>query len=372
MKLFLLGLIILLGQVVLAQSLTVPEIPFQVVPNLLKLPPDMNLGETSGVAVNSKGHIFVFSRSNSATGPAYGAAAAQLFEFDSDGRFLREIGKGLYAWSFAHTVRIDQDDNIWCVDKGSNMIVRFNPEGHVTMVFGRKQEASDVAEPPRKEGPPPRPLDGMFNQPTDVAWNAQGDMFISDGYVNSRVAKIDRNGDWVKSWGEPGAGPGQFKIPHGIAVDSKGQVYVADRGNARIQVFDGDGKFLRQIVIDVPVPPGTRPAIGYQAPPPPNAPPGTNLTYRPGAPAAICITPGPREVLYVADLFPTRIYKLTLDGKVVGMLGKSGKQPGRFAGVHQLACPSENVLFTAETLNWRVQKIILQPEGQQNPPAKSR
>jgi len=339
----------------------VPEIPFHSVPNLLKLPPDMNFGETSGVAVNSKGHIFVFTRSNSSTGPAYGAAAAQLFEFDADGKFVREIGKGLYAWSFAHTVRIDKDDNIWCVDKGSNMIIRFNPEGHVTMVFGRKQEASDVAQPPNKEAAAPKPVDGMFNQPTDIAWNAQGDMYISDGYVNSRVAKIDRNGDWVKSWGEAGQGPGQFKLPHAIAVDARGQVYVADRANARIQVFDADGAFLRQIVINIPAPTGARPAIGYQAPPPANAPPGTNLSYRPGAPAGLCITPGPNQVMYVSDLYPGRIYKMTLEGKVLGMLGKSGKQLGQFGAIHQLACPSENVLYVAELLNWRVQKLVLEP-----------
>jgi hypothetical protein len=153
MKPLLFGMFIVLA----AQCQPVPEIPYHSVADLLKLPPDVNFGETSGVAVNSKGHIFVFSRSNSATGPAYGAAAAQLFEFDGDGNFVREIGKGLYAWSFAHTVRIDKDDNIWCVDKGSNMIIRFNPEGHVTMVFGRKQEASDVALPPNKEALRPSP-----------------------------------------------------------------------------------------------------------------------------------------------------------------------------------------------------------------------
>jgi len=355
------GLFALLGPVLLAQQ--VPEISYYSVPDLLKLPRDMNLGEASGVAVNSKGHIFVFTRSNSATGPAYGAAAAQLFEFDADGKFIREIAKGLYAWSFAHTVRIDSDDNIWAVDEGSNMVVRLNSEGHVTMVFGRKQEATDREEPPKQGGPPPRVQDGMFNQPTDIAWNAAGDMFISDGYINSRVAKYDRNGAWVKSWGEPGQGPGQFKLPHAIAVDAQGQVYVADRANARIQVFDSDGKFLRQIVIDVPVAPGTRPLMGYQAPPPPNAPPGSNLSYRPGAPAAICITPGPGQVMFVADLYPGRIYKLSLDGKVLGMLGRNGRQLGEFGGMHQLACPSENAVYVAELLNWRVQKLILQPEA---------
>ena len=115
-----------------------PEIPFDSAPNALKLPPDMYLGEVAGVAVNSKGHIFVFSRGNT-TGPAY-AAAAQLLEFGADGKYIREIGHNLYAWSFAHTVRIDKDDNIWVADKGSDMVIRFNPEGQVTMVFGRKQE----------------------------------------------------------------------------------------------------------------------------------------------------------------------------------------------------------------------------------------
>ncbi len=370
MKRFGFGLFALLGPALFAQQ--VPEISYYSVPDLLKLPKDMNLGETSGVAVNSKGHIFVFTRSNSANGPAYGAAAAQLFEFDADGKFVREIAKGLYAWSFAHTVRVDKDDNIWAVDKGSNMVVRLNSEGHVTMVFGRKTEALDREEPPKPGGPPPRVLDGMFNQPTDIAWNAAGDMFVSDGYVNSRVAKYDRNGAWVKSWGEPGQGPGQFKLPHGILVDAQGQVYVADRANARIQVFDSDGNFLRQIVIDVPVPPGTRPLMGYQAPPPADAPPGTNLSYRPGAPGAFCITPAPNQVMFVADLYPARIYKLSLDGKVLGMFGTNGRQLGQFGGMHQMVCPSEYVIYVAELLNWRVQKLVLQPEARSSTSATNR
>jgi streptogramin lyase len=121
---------------------SVPEIPFESVPDPLKFPADLYLGEATGVAVNSNGHVFVFSRGNT-TGPAYAASAAQLLEFGPDGQFIREIGKNLYAWSFAHSVRIDKEDNIWAIDKGSDMIIRFNPEGRVTMVFGRKQEASD-------------------------------------------------------------------------------------------------------------------------------------------------------------------------------------------------------------------------------------
>lgn len=341
----------------LAQPARVPEIPYRSVAGFLKLPADMYLGEVAGVAVNSKGHIFVFSR-GSTTGPAYGASAAQLLEFDTDGKFLREIGHNLYAWSFAHSVKIDRDDNIWVADKGSDVVIKFDPQRRVVMVFGRKQEASDEGTAPLKHPRPPLPpVDGMFRQVTDMAWDAAGNTYISDGYINSRVAKIDKNGAWIKSWGEPGDQPGQFSTPHSIAVDAGGNVYVADRGNRRIQVFDGDGKFLRQIMIDVPLDPNARPAIGNK----PQLPVIGNQAMAPGAPWAICITPPPNQVLYSSDGYPGRIYKLTLDGKILGVLGESGKQLKQFGWIHEIACPSENELFVGELLNWRVQKLILEP-----------
>jgi hypothetical protein len=332
----------------------VPEIPYRSVPDFLKLPADLYLGEVAGVAVNSKGHVFVFSRGNTG-GPAYAAAAAQLLEFGPDGRFVREIGHNLYAWSYAHAVKVDRQDNIWVTDKGSDMVIKFDPAGRVAMVFGRKQEASEEGTGPLKHVRPPLPpVDGLFRQVTDVAWDPAGNAYISDGYINSRVAKVDKDGNWVKSWGEPGDGPGQFNTPHSIAVDQNGNVYVADRGNRRIQVFDGDGKFLRQITIDVPAPADARPAIG-------NRPTATVGTMAPGAPWAICITPGPKQVLYSADAYPGRIYKLSLDGKVLGMFGQSGKQWKQFGWIHEIACPSENELYVAELLNWRVQKLLLEP-----------
>jgi len=331
-----------------------PEIRFHSVPDFLKLPPDIYLGEATGVAVNSKGHVFVFSRGNT-TGPAYGAAAAQLLEFAPDGKFLREIGHNLYAWSFAHTVKVDKDDNIWVTDKGSDMVIKFNPEGRVVLVFGRKQEASDEGTEPLKHVKPPLPpVDGMFRQVTDVAWDASGNAYISDGYVNSRIAKVDKEGNWLKSWGEPGDQPGQFNVPHSIAVDAQNNIYVADRGNRRIQVFNTDGKFLRQFTIDVPAPADARPAIG-------NKPASTTGTMSPGAPWTLCITPGPNQVLYTSDAFPGRIYKLSLDGKVLGVLGKSGKQLGQFGWIHEIACPSADELYVAELLNWRIQKLVLEP-----------
>jgi len=333
-----------------------PEIPFDSVPDAVKLPAGMYLGEVSGVAVNSKGHIFVFTRGNS-TGPAYAATAAQLLEFDKDGKFIGEIGHNLYAWSFAHTVRVDKDDNIWVTDKGSDMVIRFNPQGQVTMVFGRKQEASDEGtEPLRHPKPPLPPVDGMFRQVTDVTWDAAGDGFISDGYINSRVAKVSKEGRWIKSFGEPGDQPGQLNTPHSIASDNQGNIYVANRGNARIEVFDTDGKYLRQIKINEPFDyANALPAIGNK--PGPNA----TGTMSPGAPWTVCVTPGPNQVLYASDAFPGRVYKISLDGKVLGVLGHSGKQLKEFGWIHEIACPSENVIYVGELLNWRVQKLILHP-----------
>jgi hypothetical protein len=334
----------------------VPQIAFDSVPDAIKLPKDLYLGEVSGVAVNSRGHIFVFSRGNT-RGPAYAAAAAQLLEFDANGNFLREIGKNLYGWSFAHAVRVDRADNIWVTDKGSDLVIKFSPEGKVLMVIGRKQEASDEDTAPVKHPNPPAPAeDGRFRQVTDVTWDAAGDIFISDGYINSRVAKVDKDGNWLTSWGNRGSKPGEFNTPHSIAADAQDNIYVADRFNRRIQVFDSNGRFLRAMTIDVPFDRATRPVIG-------NAlnPDATSGTFAPGAPWALCITPPPHQVLYAADAYPGRIYKMTLDGKVLGTIGGPGRQLKQFGWVHEIACPDENTLFVAELLNWRVQKLLLRP-----------
>ncbi|HEY1895315.1 MAG TPA: peptidyl-alpha-hydroxyglycine alpha-amidating lyase family protein [Terracidiphilus sp.] len=367
MKCLALAAVFCLSIPLLAQP-SVPEIRFHAQTDFFQLPPDLYFGEAAGVAVNSKGHVFVFSRGGT-TGPAYGAAAAQLLEFDADGKFVREIGHHLYAWSFAHAVKVDKEDNIWVADKGSDMVIKFSPQGRVLMVFGRKQEASDEGTEPLKHPKPPLPpIDGQFRQVTDMAWDQAGNTYISDGYINSRIAKIDKDGNWIKSWGEPGTGPGQLNTPHSIATDDAGKVYVADRGNGRIQVFDSDGNFLREIHIDVPYDHNIRPWMGNKPGNKPPAVPATaeapaplNKTMLNGSPWAICITPGPRQVLYAADGYPGRIYKLTLDGKVLGVLGASGHGPGQFGWIHELACPSENVLYAAELLNWRVQKLTLEP-----------
>ena len=344
-----------MGQV--TGSVMPPEIPFDSVAEPLVLPEGMNFGEVAGIAVDSKKNIYVLHRGNT-SGPAYGAAAAQLLEFDSRGKFMREIGAHLYSWSYAHTVRVDRDDNIWVADKGSDVVVRFNQQGRVTLVVGRKAEASDENARPLEKPKPPLPaVDGYFRQVTDMAWDSEGNTYISDGYINSRVAKLDKEGNWVGSWGEYGTGPGQFNNLHSIASDNQNNIYIADRGNSRIQVFNSSGKLQRIMQIDVPVPAGVRPPIGNT--PAPGATPGPWAS--PNAPWALCITPGPNQFLYVADAFPGRIYKMTLDGKVLGWLGSAGKTIKKFGGIHEIACPSENELYVAELLNWRVQKLLLHP-----------
>jgi DNA-binding beta-propeller fold protein YncE len=315
-----------------AKAQNVPEIAYEAVPNFIKMPPNLYLGEGIGVATNSKGHVFIYTRSQD----------TRLFEFDQTGKFLREIGQGLYGFQFAHAVRVDPQDNIWAVDEGTNMIIKFNPQGKVMMVLGRRPEAVEgVLVTPGFGGPVPPPEPYVFNRPTDVAWDAAGDIFVSDGYGNSRVVKYDKNGRFISSVGTRGSEPGQLNLPHTMATDAKGNVYVGDRSNSRVQVFDNDLKFK---------------AIYDQV----------------GAPWALCITPGPHQYLYVSNSYPDsnnaelaavtgEIYKMELDGTILGKFGKAGKQVGEFSTVHELDCHSENELMTAEITMWRVQKIVLHP-----------
>ena len=349
-------LLLLAGSLAAQKGPVVPEILFDSAPNFLQMPPDMYLGEIAGVAVNSKKHIYVYSRTG-AVGPVAGNRAAQLFEFGPDGKFIREIGKNLYGQAWAHAVKVDKDDNIWIVDEAAHTVVKFDPQGRVLMVLGRHAETVDGWPPamPRKPGVVPPAQDGLFNRPTDVAFDAQGNIYISDGYANSRIAKYNKDGEWLKSWGEKGSAPGQFNLVHSVAVDAKGLVYVADRGNDRIQVFDGDGKFIRQFGLEVlpPEPPGFRATIAHFG----KLPDGT---YERNYPGLVCISSG--QYLYSRDAMPGRIYKMTLEGKVLGTIGIAGPKIGQFGWVHGLDCSNDSELYVGELLTWRVQKLRIRPQ----------
>jgi sugar lactone lactonase YvrE len=329
-----------------AAQTPVPEIAFDSAPNPLALPDDIYLGETAGVATNSKGDIFVYTRTGHPTVSLGGARAfahggSRLLQFDRTGKFVREIGQNSYGFMSAQQVRIDPQDNIWVVDQMTNYVIKFDPEGRVAMLLGRKAEAVSVPQPPRG----PQAIAGgapgageqtdLFDRPTDVAWDAAGNIYVSDGLSNARVAKFNKNGVFVKSWGAKGNEQGNFGTARSIAVDARGTVYVGDGANKRIEVFDADGNFKTQY---------------------------TNV----GNPEALCITPGPNQVLYSSNSNPVsdidaagEIYKMRLDGSIIGKFGRAGKLPKEFGTVNAIDCRNENTLYVGEIGNMRVQKLTL-------------
>src|SRR5579863_2864611 len=196
----------------LALEKTVPQLKITE-EHLTLVAPGHTLGETEGVSKNSKGHLFVYSRTGMG-GSSRGGTAAELFEFDENLKFVKIWGPDNYAASFAHSVRVDKYDNVWMIDEGSGMIVKFDPAANVKMVLGRKPEAIDYMERyvERKQTDTdlhPKGTMGTFNRETDIAWDPQDDMFISDGYGNSRVVKIAKDGTWVKAVGTYGSGQDQ-------------------------------------------------------------------------------------------------------------------------------------------------------------------
>jgi hypothetical protein len=318
----------------------VPEIPFDSVPNALQLPAGLYLGEVGGVATNSRGDIFVYTRTGHPTitiGTArpFAHGGSRLFQFDRTGKFVREIGKDSYGFMSAAQVRVDPSDNIWVVDEMSNMVIKFDPQGRLAMLLGRKAESENVpARAPGAGTGAGQPTD-LFSRPSDVAWDAAGNTFVADGLSNARVAKFDKDGKFVKSWGKRGTAPGDFANVAGIAVDAQGNVYAADAGNKRIQVFDNNGTFKTSIA-DV------------------------------GNAQALCMTKGPNQMLYVSNSNPPNdidrdgeIYRMRLDGTITGKFGRAGKLPKEFGTVNAIDCRTENTLYVGELGNLRVQKLVL-------------
>jgi NHL repeat len=304
--------------------------------------PDQTMGETVGVSTNSKGHLFVYSRTNP-QGISRGGTAAMLFEFDQNGKYLKQWGPHNYAASFAHSVRVDKHDNVWMVDEGSGMIIMFDPQGIPQKQFGRTPEAIDYLEEfverggtgfnnvgGRERDPHPKGTIGMFNRPTDVTWDSQDNVYVSDGYGNSRVVKITPGGHWLKQVGTYGTGQDQFRIPHTIAADAQDTIYVGDRNNSRIQVYDKD--------------------LNYK----------TTYTGM-GSPWGVCVTPGSPQYLFSADGTTGKLYKMDLSGKVLGWaqtsLGRGEDDNGRL--VHEISCASANVVYLGSAVLWNVQKVTI-------------
>ena len=261
----------------------------------LRLPPGFGLAACSAVAVNKKGELYLFHR-----GPR------PILCFDSDGKFLRAWGDELIKT--AHGLRVDRDDNVWVTDVGSSRVYKFDSNGKPLLSLGTGAAGTG---------------NDQFDEPTDIAFGPKDEVYISDGYGNSRVMKFNQEGTYISSWGTPGVEKGQFHLPHSIIVDGEGRVLVGDRENNRIQVFDGDGK--------------------WQA------------TWKGFAPYGMAIDADGR--LFVADGRAGQVLLLDESGKVKKRWGRQGEGVGQFQSPHMLAFDADGNLFVAEVDGKRLQKF---------------
>ncbi|AWI09951.1 peptidyl-alpha-hydroxyglycine alpha-amidating lyase family protein [Ereboglobus luteus] len=275
-----------------------PRLNYKPDPLWPRLPDNTTFEETPGIAVDSREHAYVFHRGEN-----------PLMEFAPDGTLRRAWGNRMFVWP--HSVKLDPEGNIWAVDGGGHMIVKIDPAGQVRMVLGRKQTPGETEE--------------NFNQPTDVGFGPHGDIYVTDGYGNSRVVRYTKEGRFINAWGRKGTGPGEFDMPHSVVVDRTGRVYIGDRENYRIQVFTREGEYITQ-------------------------------WDQYGSPWGMCITPD--DYLFMCDGHANRVVKLTLDGKLEGTFGVPGKMPGEFGYAHQIAVAPSGNIYIAEIVNWRVQKFI--------------
>ncbi len=273
------------------------KIEFVPVPGFAQVPAHVTLGKCSAVAVDSHSQVYLLHRGK-----------VPLLCFDSNGKFVR--GWGDEYVNTPHGLRIDRDDNIWITDIGNHLVLKFSPAGKLLLSLGTADKPGTGTD--------------QFNKPSDVAFGPAGEVFVSDGYGNSRVMQFDSRGKFVKAWGKEGTGPGEFDLVHAIKVDSRKRILVADRENERIQVFNLDGE-LQTIW------------KGY-------APYGIDID-RDGA-------------IFVADVVAHQIVQLDDTGKIIHKWGEQGNKPGQFEAPHMLALDAAGNLFVAEVDGKRLQKFV--------------
>ncbi|HXR94981.1 MAG TPA: peptidyl-alpha-hydroxyglycine alpha-amidating lyase family protein [Rhizomicrobium sp.] len=291
----------------------IPQLAFHLVPGFFHYPAHYVLGRMSGVAVAPNGRIVLLNR-----------GYHPVLEFKPDGGFLSSWGEGSKMFEGAHNVRFDRQGDLWYVDAADNTIYRFDSEGRTVGVLGTNPEPWTYLTHVIAGAVPAK---SSFYQETDIGWSKDGSMFVADGYGNSRVAKFDPDGNFIKSWGERGTQPGDFNTPHSLVVDDNDMVHVADRANNRIQTFDTDGRLK-------------------------------SVWRLPTAPWSLCLTRGPDQVMFVGSV--GRVYKMDLTGKILGMFGRPGRMPGTIDSIHQIACPDEKTVYLANLYSNRADKYVAQ------------
>jgi DNA-binding beta-propeller fold protein YncE len=284
---------------------TAPALDYVAVANPMPVPAGTNMGAAASVAFDSKGHLFVLSR-----------GAQPLTEFDADGKFIRSFGEGLFTRS--HGLRIDAAGNLWATDVGAHVVYKLNPQGQVLLTLGTKGQKGEW-----------NAATHLLNEPNDLAIGPNGDIFIVQGHTpgamgDPRVLKFDKNGTFIKSWGGKGKEPGKFEVAHGIAMDAKGLLWVADRENQRIQIFDADGKFVRE------------------------------LKYA-GLPCSLAIG---NQYIYMVNGFAGQLLRLDLQGNVLAATGKPGNGVGEFGEAHFIAVSPRGEIYVADSVNAAVQKFV--------------
>lgn len=274
--------------------------------------------EVVGLGVDSKNRVYVFIR-----------GVDPVLVFNSEGNFLRSWGREYFIWP--HGLYVGPDDSIYCTD-GDHTVRRFTSEGKLLMTLGKKNKPSETGCVGRDYRTIKRAA-GPFNCPTDTAMDAEGNLYVSDGYGNARIHKFSKDGDLLLSWGEPGRGPGQFNLPHGICLDREGRVYVADRENSRIQLFDSEGRFLQQWDANRPTDVFIHDRRLYV----------TELGYMTGTGL---ISTSPRDKVRFA-----RLSIFTLDGEILARWGsENGCAPGSFFAPHGLCVDSKGDIYVGEVV----------------------
>lgn len=284
----------------------VPELNYKVVPDIFQLPEGMNFGPCSAVAVRANGNILVFNRSEHA-----------LMEFNPHGMYLKTMCRGIF--DNPHGLKLDAQGNIWATDTAAHIVVKMNPQGRIQMVLGVKGRATDWHQAGHLR---------CFNEPNDIAFGPKGEVYITQGHGKgeSRVMKFDGDGNFLLTWGGEGKGEGQFNQPHAVLVDPKGQVIIADRSNQRLQVFDADGKYLRE-------------------------------KKHPGTPCGLALCSDKKHIM-MAHGHAGRIMKLDMDLNLLAATGGQGKGPNRYGEAHYLALDAQDNIYVADSLNWNVQKLV--------------